>query len=706
MIGVEEIDRKYDVLEKLGEGGMGTVYKVRHRYLDELRVIKTIKAKLNVDEDLQQRFLREAQVAAKLRHPNIAAIHDFSVGEDGTAYISMEYIEGMNLRQYQKSKQPLSLAQVVEIGRQTLAALAYLHSKQFVHRDISTDNMMLSWDNGHVAVKLIDLGLAKSLENEQQWQTQTGMVVGKVRYISPEQLNAGMSGAGVDHRSDLYSFGVVLYELLTRQFPITGADEMSMIAGHLYRPPKSFDETDPRATVPIPLRGVVLKALEKDPSHRFASADDFSRALTTSVHGAASVAAISAGQTTELGPGLSQQITQSAGLAQTRPISSAEPQTVATVPGAIPQKHLDASLSDLESAPTATIVTGDELLPETFAIEAPDSAAIEAPDSAAIETPDGAATELLASPTKPAHKRTSRRGMLVAAMVAVATIVALAVGWFGTQRQQPGNAIPPSSGHSTPASPTDTGAAGIFFGTNHALVIGNNNYRELPPLETAINDARAVADILERRYNFEVLLLEDVERSQLISALHELNERLTARDNLLVYYAGHGQLQGQSEYWQPIDAQPDRTTQWISTRFEISATLKQSAARHILIVADSCYSGAMANTGWTFNAGESGEPIRDLVKRPSRLVLASGGLSPVLDTGDARHSLFARVLLEELRNNQDIIGVSSLFPTIRDQVARIASLRGGEQVPVLAPIPDSLDEGGEFFFVPNVSPMG
>ncbi|MEM7584779.1 MAG: protein kinase [Acidobacteriota bacterium] len=723
MIGVAEIDRKYDVLAKLGEGGMGTVYKVRHRYLDELRVIKTIKANLNVDEDLQQRFLREAQVAAKLRHPNIATIHDFSVGEDGTAFIAMEFIEGMNLREYQKAGKRLDVAQVAEVGRQTLAALAYLHSKQFVHRDISTDNMMLSWDDDRIVLKLIDLGLAKSLENDQQWHTKTGTVVGKVRYISPEQLNAGMSGAGVDHRSDLYSFGVVLYELLTRQFPITGADEMSMIAGHLYRPPKSFEETDPNATVPIPLRRVILKALEKDPKSRFCSADEFSRAITTSISGVGTASGISpaAGspgaklaETTELAPGLSQQLTQPANVAEngqadealaTPPDAATAPSvntTSATAPTlAAPLPPVAAgtvatapasSFSDLESAPTATLITDDAQLAETALLEPPQTAPAEP-----------------TAPLAPA-KRQSPWPLMA---VAITAILAL-VGWFGLR---PGSdeATTPSddvattaTGVSEPSSDA-AGTAGIsaagdsiFFGTHHALVIGNNNYLELPGLETAINDARAMADLLERRYGFQVRLLEDVNRTQLISALHDFNETLTARDNLLVYYAGHGQLQGESEYWQPIDAQPDRTTNWISTRFEISATLKQSAARHILVVADSCYSGAIAGVESLAAPAAQGDlPIRELVKRPSRLVLTSGGLSPVLDTGDARHSLFARVLLAELQKNREIRSVSSLFPAIRDEVSRTAIVRGGEQVPILAPIPDSLDEGGEFFFVPK-----
>ena len=285
LIGIEEIEGKYEVLAKLGEGGMGAIYKVRHVLLDEIQVIKTIRPNLQQDQDLQGRFLREAQVAAKLRHPNIATIHDFSFSKSGEAYIVMSFIEGQNIRDYLRSGGRLSIEQVIEVGKQALDALGYLHSKSFVHRDISTDNMMVTWHEGQPHVTLIDLGLAKSLET-QQWHTKTGMVVGKVRYISPEQLNAGVEGVEVDARSDLYSMGVVLYELLTGQFPIVGQDDMSLIAGHLYRPPRSFDETDPHAKIPPAIRAAVMKALEKKAEYRYTSAREFAQALDYSLrHG-------------------------------------------------------------------------------------------------------------------------------------------------------------------------------------------------------------------------------------------------------------------------------------------------------------------------------------------------------------------------------------------------------------------------------------
>lgn len=676
-IGVAEIDRKYEVLGKLGEGGMGAVYKVRHRLLDEPRVIKTIRPQLEIDNDLQERFKREARVAAQLRHPNIAIVHDFSVGEDGTAYIVMEYVEGKNLRQYQRTEQPLGMGQVIEVARQALDALSYLHGKHFIHRDISSDNMMLHWNGGRIEVKLIDLGLAKSLHSDQQWHTRTGMVVGKVRYISPEQLNAGMAGVEIDHRSDLYSFGVVLYELATRQFPITGEDEMSMIAGHLYRPPKSFDETDPEARVPAGLRQVILKALEKVPADRFASAEDFSRALEGCGLQPTHSAGGSQGRSSEV---MSEQVTLSLA-------TSAE-----TAP----------ALARGAAASTATMrsVAAEEDLSPTVAMDSP--AAVPAPVAVAAE-PTVVRPTPGTAPTAPSGRRVGRvPGRMLAALAAV--VIVLVGGWYSWRG---GARSGGEAGPGTPAEARTAAVEDVFYGNNHALVIGNDEYQKLLPLETAVNDARAVARLLERRYGFEVRLLENVDRQQLISALFDFNESLTARDNLLIYYAGHGQLQGQSVYWQAIDADPDRSSQWINTRYEISGVLKQSLARHILVIADSCYAGAMGGPAAAQPTAPS-DPgqVRELAKRNSRLVLSSGGLSPVLDTGGARHSLFARVLLETLGGNRDVVGVSRLFPTIREEVLKAASERGGEQVPVLAPIPDSFDEGGELFFVPTPPSVG
>jgi serine/threonine-protein kinase len=273
-----EIEGKYDVLSILGEGGMGAVYKVRHRYLDEIQIIKVIREKFQADENLKARFLREAKTAKKLRHPNIAEVIDYNVTAEGMAYIVMEFIEGVNLRDVMtRAGNRLEYQFVVDVGVQTLAALAYLHSKGFVHRDISPDNIMLTKQDGRPVVKLIDLGIAKSVEQAGTSNlTMDGKFVGKVQYASPEQFSGSEH---LDQRSDLYSLGVALYEMMTGVPPIGGTGYQAIIAGHLMYPPKPFSETDPHRRVPEPVRESILKSLEKKPEDRYANADDFAAAL-------------------------------------------------------------------------------------------------------------------------------------------------------------------------------------------------------------------------------------------------------------------------------------------------------------------------------------------------------------------------------------------------------------------------------------------
>jgi len=273
----EQIDGKYEILGKLREGGMGSLYKVRHRLLDEVRVVKVIRSQADaVGEEGADRFLREARAAIRLRHPNVAVLHDFAVSEDGQAFIVMEHIDGWNLLEVLSGYGPPPVPLTLEIARQSLKALGYLHRHKIVHRDVSPDNLMLTRDvDGHPLVKLIDLGIAKALEG-QGGLTTTGVFLGKPRYGSPERF----SGAGWDERSDLYSFGVVLYELLTGRPPITGNDPASLMAGHLFRPPVGFDETDPEGRVPPELRSLVLRALAKNPEERVASAEELVWELT------------------------------------------------------------------------------------------------------------------------------------------------------------------------------------------------------------------------------------------------------------------------------------------------------------------------------------------------------------------------------------------------------------------------------------------
>ncbi len=267
------IDDQYEIVAKIKEGGMGEIYQVRHRLLDELRVVKVLHSELVGDSELNERFAREARAAIQLRHPNIVQIFDFTLDASGAGLIVMEYIRGADLKQLIERRALPSIALAIEIACQGLRALGYLHRHGFVHRDISPDNLMLTSDvEGRPLVKIIDLGIAKRRGSDSQL-TASGVFLGKFRYSSPEHFGA-QGSSGIEARSDLYTFGLVLYELLTGRYPIRGESTSQLIAGHLFQAPQDFSETDPVGRVPEKLRQAVLKTLAKEPSERFANAEE------------------------------------------------------------------------------------------------------------------------------------------------------------------------------------------------------------------------------------------------------------------------------------------------------------------------------------------------------------------------------------------------------------------------------------------------
>jgi tetratricopeptide (TPR) repeat protein len=240
--------------------------------------------------------------------------------------------------------------------------------------------------------------------------------------------------------------------------------------------------------------------------------------------------------------------------------------------------------------------------------------------------------------------------------------------------------------------------AGLDFGRYFALVIGNDNYQSLPRLETAVADAQAVTRVLERSYGFETTVLTNATRAGILDALDGLRRRLRDDDNLLIYYAGHGWLDRDAGrgYWQPVDADEDRRANWLSNA-DITDTLKAVQARHVMVVADSCYSGTMTRTasrGVSVTARPPGYIAR-LARLRSRTVLSSGGLEPVADRGSGGHSVFAKALLDVLRDNAALIDGTDLFAKVRQQVRLNA-----EQTPQYQNIRMAGHEvGGDFLFV-------
>jgi serine/threonine-protein kinase len=273
------LEGKYEILSRLREGGMGTIYLVRHRLLDKIRVIKVLRAHVSADPDVKRRFLDEARMATRLNHPNLCTIHDFAIDEDATGYLVMEYIEGVNLAELLAMQGPPGLPLSLEIIHQTLLALGYLHRKNVVHRDVAADNLMLTkTEEGRPLVKIIDLGIAKEADRPIE-MTATGVFLGKLRYASPEQAGSLGSGERLDGRSDLYSLGIVLYELVTGVRPFTGNSPAELLRSQLFNPPLPFEQSDPKGLVPAELRAAILKALQKNRNDRYASAEDFDQRI-------------------------------------------------------------------------------------------------------------------------------------------------------------------------------------------------------------------------------------------------------------------------------------------------------------------------------------------------------------------------------------------------------------------------------------------
>ncbi len=246
---------------------------------------------------------------------------------------------------------------------------------------------------------------------------------------------------------------------------------------------------------------------------------------------------------------------------------------------------------------------------------------------------------------------------------------------------------------------------GVSFGNYHALVIGNDAYRLIRPLKTAVADAREVARVLEQDYGFQVRLLVNASRYDMLAALNDMRERLTEKDNLLIYYAGHGELdeRNQRGHWLPIDAEPTSTANWISN-VAITDVLNSMTVQQLLVVADSCYAGTMTRSALGRLEGGLSESERVrllsvMAHQRSRMVLTSGGVEPVLDSAGGGHSAFAQAFLGVLQSNVGVLPGQELFSHLRLRVASVADRVQMRQVPEYAPIKYAGHESGDFVFV-------
>ena len=266
---------KYKILRKLGQGGVGAVFEGELEGIGQRVALKFLNKSFQMDSKTALRFLNEAKGLARLSHPNTVSLHDFGQDEEGHFFISMEFVEGVDLRKYLEEHGRLSPSDAIEVTLQAADALDDAHGKGLVHRDVKPENIMVRRRARGLFIKVLDFGLARLVEEGTSRLTNAGTLMGSLRYISPEQA----SGREVDGRTDIYSLGIVLFEMLTGAQPFVAAIEVDLLRMHKETPMPHLWEVSGDLALPQ-LDAVVQKATEKDPNARYATMEEFSAALS------------------------------------------------------------------------------------------------------------------------------------------------------------------------------------------------------------------------------------------------------------------------------------------------------------------------------------------------------------------------------------------------------------------------------------------
>ncbi len=273
----QQIFGQYSIIKKLGEGGMGAVYLARQSDIEQDIAIKVLLREAAQNPEIVQRFYREAKVISMLTHPNIIRVFIFGRRE-GLLYLAMEFVKGRELRDDLRTGQPMDELRVIRIMKQACSALAEAHDLGIVHRDLKPDNLLLtSFRGDNDFVKILDFGIAKITENNDANAaklTQAGIVYGTPEYLSPEQAQA----LDLDHRTDIYSLGVMLYEMMTGQVPFMADSPVKILTKHVFEEPTKPSVVAPHRVTPT-MEGIIMRAMAKNPENRFDNALDMFKAL-------------------------------------------------------------------------------------------------------------------------------------------------------------------------------------------------------------------------------------------------------------------------------------------------------------------------------------------------------------------------------------------------------------------------------------------
>ena len=279
----ETLAEKYLIEELIKTGGMGSVYRGKHVLMDKRVAIKVLRPSLAVDDDVVARFSREAKAASRISHPHAVNVTDFGESENGVVFLVMEFLDGQTLKEVIKSEGAMSLERTTEIVRQVAGALDAAHEQGVIHRDLKSDNIMLSQTNGGDWAKVLDFGIAKIQQPEGVRDidiTAANLVIGTPQYMSPEQCS--QSGP-IDKRSDVYSFGIILYEMLAGRVPFTGESPTLIMMKQVQDEPPPIAEFRP--DLPVAVEKIISRALAKQPDDRFQSAGELSKALAEACEG-------------------------------------------------------------------------------------------------------------------------------------------------------------------------------------------------------------------------------------------------------------------------------------------------------------------------------------------------------------------------------------------------------------------------------------